>query len=61
MGTSRKKREPLQIGGHYARVNGEVVSIDPLDTDLPIRCKLALAEIMTGQLHRVTQKRLEVK
>lgn len=62
MGTSRKKREPLQMGGHYATVNGEVISIDPLQTSLPIRCKLALAELTTGHLHMVTShKTLEVK
>ena len=53
MGRPRKKMEPLRLGGHYARIGGEVVEIDPLATDLPIRCKLALAEMATGQPHRI--------
>ena len=48
----RKPQEPLRLGGHYMTVNGSVVAIDPTTTDLPLRCKLALAEMATGQPHR---------
>jgi hypothetical protein len=50
MGT-RKEREPIRLGGHYMNVNGEVVKIDPLTTNLPGRCKVAIAEMTTGQPH----------
>lgn len=53
MPRSRKQTEPLRLGGHYMTVNGSVVAIDPATTDLPLRCKLALAEMATGQPHRV--------
>jgi hypothetical protein len=56
MPAKRKEREPLRLGGHYARINGEVVEIDPTKTDLPIRCKLALAEMATGIPHKVVKQ-----
>lgn len=56
MAGKRKNREPLRIVGHYARVNGELVEIDPCKTDLPDRCKLALAEMMTGKPHVIVKR-----
>ena len=53
MPSTRKKREPLRLGGHYVMVDGEPLVINPLETSLPTRCKLALAEMATGQPHRV--------
>jgi hypothetical protein len=47
----RKNQEPLRDAGHFMRVNGELVSIDPFKTNLPERCKLAMAEMMTGRPH----------
>ncbi|MED1802069.1 hypothetical protein P4V60_26265 [Brevibacillus porteri] len=31
-------------------INGEKVAIDPAKTDLPDRCKLLMAEMITGQM-----------
>jgi len=45
----KKRRRPeLKIGTHYMLIDGKKVEIDPLKTDLPDRCKLTLAEIITG-------------
>lgn len=49
----RKTAKPLRLGGHYTLIDGEPVEINPLETSLPTRCKLALAEMATGQPHRV--------
>lgn len=53
MGRSKKQQEPLRLSGHYAKIGGEVIQIDPSKTDLPIRCKIAIAEIATGVPHRI--------
>ncbi|MCM3145351.1 hypothetical protein [Brevibacillus sp. MER 51] len=47
----RKKRPQLRIVAHYMMINGEKVAIDPTKTDLPERCKLAWAEMVTGEPH----------
>lgn len=56
MGRSQKQTEPLRIVGHYMRVDGELVPINPSETNLPDRCKLAFAEISTGQPHRLIER-----
>ena len=62
MGRSRKQSEPLRLGGHFTKVNGEVVPIDPYKTNLPNRCKLAIAEMATGLPHVLVHKtQLEAK
>jgi hypothetical protein len=43
-----KPRPPFRTGAHYRLINGEKVEIDPLKTDIPDRCKLIWAEIVTG-------------
>jgi hypothetical protein len=43
------------------RIDGEIVEIDPLKTDLPLRCKLALYEMMTGVPHVAVESGREVK
>lgn len=43
------KRRKLKLVGEYMMIGGERVLIDPYKTDLPDRCKLALAEISTGK------------
>lgn len=42
------KRKKLKIVAHYMINDGDRVLIDPYKTDLPDRCKLAIAEISTG-------------
>ncbi|MNS38117.1 hypothetical protein D3C86_952520 [compost metagenome] len=42
------KRKTLKIVAHYMLHQGERVLIDPYKTDLPDRCKLAVAEVITG-------------
>lgn len=51
----RKRRPELKVVGHYMIINGEKVKIDPLKTDLPDRCKLALAEMITGQKYELVE------
>lgn len=52
----RKQTEPLRLGGHYKRIDGELVEFDPLESNLPERCKLAIAEMATGQPHRIREE-----
>lgn len=55
------KRPQIKIVAEYMMINGEKVEIDPFKTDLPDRCKLALAEICTGQkFELVEDKKLKV-
>ncbi|MGG1661733.1 hypothetical protein [Brevibacillus sp. NRS-1366] len=51
-----KKRPELKIRAHYMLIDGEKVEIDPLKTDLPDRCKLLLAELMTGQKYELVEE-----
>lgn len=44
-----QKRPVIKIVGHYMMENGHPVEIDPADYGLPDRCKLALAEFVTGE------------
>lgn len=61
MTRKRNKPEPIVLGGHFMRINGEIVEIDPLKTNLPLRCKLALYEMMTGIPHVAVEPGGEVK
>lgn len=54
-----RKRPNLRITGHYRIINGEIVEIDPFATDIPDRCKLILAEIMTEKKVTFVKKPLE--
>jgi hypothetical protein len=45
----RRKGVEIKVVGHYATINGERVPIDPLKSNLPDRCKLAVAEMVTGR------------
>ncbi|OXM15452.1 hypothetical protein CGZ75_01550 [Paenibacillus herberti] len=47
MGKS-KKRPALVITEHRMVINGQLVTIDPMEHGLPDRCKLLLAEMLTG-------------
>jgi hypothetical protein len=49
----RKQRPKLVIVANYMMINGEKVEIDPAETNLPDRCKLALAEMITGQKYEL--------
>lgn len=51
----RKKRPKLVLGKEYMRINGELVEIDPTDpaTGIPDRCKLVLAELITGHKYKL--------
>jgi hypothetical protein len=44
----QKPRKPLKLVGHYMIIEGKELEIDPLKTDLPDRCKLIWAELVTG-------------
>lgn len=43
------KRKKLRVVGHYMMDGDTRVLINPYKTDLPDRCKLAIAEINTGK------------
>nr|WP_158325987.1 adenylosuccinate synthetase [Brevibacillus laterosporus] len=45
MSKKRTNRKPIKIAAHYMLIDGKKVEIDPYKTDLPDRCKLALAEM----------------
>lgn len=51
----RKQRTNLIVTGHFMMIDGGKVEIDPFKTDLPARCKLALAEIRTGKKHEIIE------
>ncbi|WP_438351552.1 hypothetical protein ACP8HI_13455 [Paenibacillus sp. FA6] len=52
----RKEKPKLRIGSHFMIINGEKVEIDPSKTDLPDRCKLAWAEMITGNKYELVAK-----
>lgn len=56
---SRKKERPQIKVEHYMMIDGEIVPIDPSKTDLPDRCLLALAEILTGQRFKLVDPNLQ--
>jgi hypothetical protein len=56
MKRKRNKRPPLRIVAEYMMIDGKKIEIDPTQTDLPDRCKLALAEMMTGQKYELVEK-----
>lgn len=45
----RKQRPILRIVEHFMVIDGKLVEIDPIKTDLPDRCRVALAEMITGK------------
>lgn len=51
----RKHRPTLKVIAHYMIVDGQKVEIDPFQTDLPDRCKLALMEMVTGQRYELKE------
>jgi len=51
----QRERPQLKIVADYMMVNGEKVPIDPFKTNLPDRCKLALAEMMTGKKYELVE------
>jgi hypothetical protein len=60
MPKGRKKQPEMKVAGHFMKINGELVEINPFDpahTDLQDRCKLAWAEMTTGQPHVLVERR----
>lgn len=53
---TNNNRPELRIVANYMMVDGEEVRIDPAQTNLPDRCKLAWAEISTGQPHEIVEE-----
>lgn len=51
----KRKRPQLKVVGHYMMIDGKKTQIDPFKTNLPDRCKLALAEMVTGQKYELVQ------
>lgn len=48
----QKKKFVVRV---FMLVDGQEVMVDPQNTDLPDRCKLALAEMTTGQKHEFVE------
>lgn len=42
-------------------IDGERVEINPAETDLPDRCKLVVAEAMTGQKFKLVKRYADVR
>ncbi|KKX54440.1 hypothetical protein [Brevibacillus borstelensis] len=57
MSTGRK-RPTIKIVAEYMMIDGKKVEIDPFQTDLPDRCKLAIAEMTTGQKYELAEAKL---
>ncbi|BFH15017.1 hypothetical protein WJ0W_004568 [Paenibacillus melissococcoides] len=56
MGKQKGERIQLKVVAHYVLVDGDKrVEVDPATTNLPDRCKLALAEMITGQKYELTE------
>jgi hypothetical protein len=53
MNKQSRNRPKIKIVAHYMLIDGKEVEIDPYKTDLPDRCKLALAEMVTGRQCRL--------
>ncbi|OMF06880.1 hypothetical protein BK127_30900 [Paenibacillus sp. FSL H7-0331] len=49
----RKKRPELKIVAEFMVIDGVLTKIDPFKTNLPDRCKLAWAEMITGKKHEL--------
>ncbi|MED1850315.1 hypothetical protein P4V33_01485 [Brevibacillus borstelensis] len=52
------KRPQIKVVAHFMEIDGARVKVDPFQTDLPDRCKLALAEMTTGQKYELVETRL---
>lgn len=50
-----RKRPKLKIVTHYMLIDGKKKIVNPMETNLPDRCKLALAEIVTGRKHKLIE------
>ncbi|MFC8686372.1 hypothetical protein [Brevibacillus porteri] len=53
----RKERKKLKIVGHFMTDGVNKFEIDPTKGDLPDRCKLAWAEMMSGLPHELTTEK----
>ncbi|MGD8188524.1 hypothetical protein ACQCN2_00855 [Brevibacillus ginsengisoli] len=53
----RKKQPELRLRSHFMIINGEKVEIDPKETDLPDRCKLIFAELITGNKYELIESK----
>lgn len=56
----RTSRPQLKIASVYMMMDGKRVPIDPFDpahSDLQARCKLAWAEMTTGQLYELVERK----
>lgn len=53
----RKARKKLKIVAHYMTDGVNKVEIDPTKGDLPDRCKLAWAEMISGLTHELTTEK----
>lgn len=51
----RQQRPKLRVVQHLMIIDGKKVEIDPAKTDLPDRCKVALAEIITGKKYELAE------
>lgn len=53
MSRATKERPQLRIVADYISLDGNLVQIDPINTKLPDLCKVAMAEMISGQSHEI--------
>lgn len=53
---TQKTRPILKVVNDLMEIGGEVVIINPEKTALPDLCKLALAEMVTGDRHEIVKQ-----
>lgn len=51
----RKKDRPKLVFKDFTLIDGVKVEIEPLKTNLPDRCKLALMEMTTGLTYEIVK------
>lgn len=53
-----RKRQQFYLIGHFMIIDGKEVEIDPVKTDLPDRCLLAIGEMTTGKKCELIEKKI---
>ena len=51
----KQKRPEIVVVGHYVVIGGEKRSFDLLHSNLPDRCKQAIAEMVSGKKYELVE------
>jgi len=54
-GVPKQKRPEIVVVGHYVVIGGEKRSFDLLHSNLPDRCKQAIAEMVSGKKYELVE------